>query len=302
MPIHLPPISRREFLARAAVAATGLALAPELSAARRDTEANAWALLADIHIAANPAFKDRGVNMTDHFLGVSKELLGLPKRPAGLFITGDCAYGTGEKADYAHVVELLRPIRQDQVPIHIALGNHDQREHFRAAPLGEPGAKGAPADKQVALLRTARAHWYLLDSLEKTAATPGLLGREQLDWLARSLDANPGKPALILAHHQPGAGGNMTGLKDSEALFEVIRPRTQVKAYIFGHTHAWKVEQDASGIHLVNLPPVAYVFYEGAPAGWVSATVGEAGMALELRCLDRAHKAHGQTLSLAWRK
>ena len=41
-------------------------------------------------------------------------------------------------------------------------------------------------------------------------------------------------------------------------------------AYIYGHTHNWKVESDTSGIHLINLPPVSYVFREGEPSGWVT--------------------------------
>ena len=69
----------------------------------------------------------------------------------------------------------------------------------------------------------------MLDSLEATLSTPGLLGQEQLDWLAAALDANPGKPALVLLHHNPATSGHVGGLKDTEALFEVIRPRKQVK-------------------------------------------------------------------------
>ena len=149
------------------------------------------------------------------------------------------------------------------------------------------------ADRQVALLRTPRANWFVLDSLEETLATPGLLGQAQLDWLAGALDANHDKPALVLLHHNPGLTGNV-GLKDTAALFAVIRPRKQVKAYIFGHTHVWNVWPDESGIHLINLPPVSYVFQAGEPAGWVHAMLEREGMQLELRCVDPAHKSHGQ--------
>ena len=91
------------------------------------------------------------------------------------------------------------------------------------------------------------------------------------------------------------------GLKDTLAFLEIIRPRKQVKAYIYGHTHNWKVEQDPSGIHLINLPPVAYVFREGEPSGWVHTTVGQEGMRLEFRSVDPAHKAQGEIHNLAWR-
>jgi len=238
--------------------------------------------------------------MAEHFAAVSRELLSLPMRPAGVFITGDCAFNSGQKEDYAVLAELLEPIRKDQMPVHLALGNHDHRERFWEALQAEREAQHPVADRQVSLLKTPLANWFILDSLETTLSTPGRLGPEQLSWLEKALDANPDKPALVLIHHNPGISGNM-GLKDTVALFEVIRPRRQVKAYLYGHTHAWKVEQDTSGIHLVNLPPVAYLFHEGDPAGWVHANLKKDSMQLELRCLDPAHKEHGKKLKLEWR-
>jgi len=301
VPIHLPAISRRQFLVRSLTGGAALALGPELLAAGKRTDADSWALLADIHLAANPSEVARGINMTDHFTRVSGELLSLPKRPAGVFIAGDCAYNSGQIADYAQVAKLLEPIRQDQMPVHLALGNHDNRERFWEALQQEKAAKRPLTDRQVALMRTSRVNWFVLDSLEKTLSTPGLLGPEQLDWLARSLDANRHKPAVVLIHHNPSTRASVSGLKDTEALFAIIRPRKQVKAYIFGHTHVWQVDRDPSGIHLVNLPPVAYVFREGEPAGWVHATLERQGMRLEVRCLDTSHKAHGQVVNLEWR-
>lgn len=301
MPIHLAPLTRRQFLARSLAAGAGLALSPGLLAASRRTDANSWALLSDTHLAADRGQMERGINMTDHFVTVSRELLALPNNPAGVFITGDCAFNSGQPGDYAVLADLLRPIREAQMPVHLALGNHDHREHFWDAFPAERAAKHPVNDRQTTLLRAPLVNWFILDSLEQTRLTPGLLGREQLDWLARALDANPQKPALVLIHHNPGINGGNMGLKDTLLLFEVIRPRKQVKAYIYGHTHHWNVEQDSSGIHLINLPPVAYVFQSGEPSGWVHASVEAGGMKLELRCVDPTHKAHAQVHQLAWR-
>lgn len=301
MPIHLPPISRREFFKRSLLAGAGLALAPDLLAATRLTDTNSWALLADTHIAADPAKIVRGINMADHFKRVSKELLALPKRPAGVFVIGDCAFNTGEKDDYATFTELLDPLRAGGCPLHLALGNHDQRDNFWSALEAKKAAKRLVKDKHVALLRTSEVNWFVLDSLETTMQTPGSLGSAQLDWLVRTLDANRKMPALVLLHHNPGNSENVSGLKDTENLLEIIRPRKQVKAWIFGHTHKWNVRADESGIHLVNLPPAAYVFQSANPAGWVHATVRHDGMNLELRGIDPTHKNHGQVVVLTWR-
>ncbi len=300
MPVHLPPISRRQFLARAVVTTAGVVFTPELLAAER-TDPNSWAFLSDTHLAADRNFVAHGINMTNHFVQVSRELTSRPAPPAGVFITGDCAFNSGESADYAVLAELLQPIRANRMPVHLALGNHDHRERFWKAFQEEQTARRPLRDRQTSLLSTKWANWFILDSLEITQATPGLLGREQLDWLAEALDANARKPALVLIHHNPGLEGGNMGLKDTQALLEVIRPRKQVKAYIYGHTHNWTVQQDSSGIHLINLPPVAYVFKGGNPSGWVHAMLQPDGMQLELRSIDPTHKAHGQVTKLAWR-
>jgi 3',5'-cyclic-AMP phosphodiesterase len=301
MPIHLPPITRRQFLARSLAAGAGLAVSPQLFAAEKSLDENAWALLADPHIAADRTVVSRTVNMAGHFETVSRELIACPARPAGIFVVGDCAYNSGESNDYATLAGLLRPLREGQMPVHLALGNHDNRERFREALPDENAAARPLVDKQVALLRTPRVNWFVLDSLEKTLSVPGLLGEGQLSWLEKSLDENRDQPALVLIHHNPGTAERIEGVKDTEALFKIIRPRKQVKAWIFGHTHNWSVTRDDSGVHLINLPPVAYVFKEGNPSGWVLANVERNGMRLELRCVDQGHKAHGQVTQLEWR-
>jgi 3',5'-cyclic-AMP phosphodiesterase len=300
MPIHLAPISRRRFLLRSLAAGAGLAVSPRLWPADKPADPDFWALLSDIHLAADRNMVARGVNMTGHFKSASLDLLSLSARPAGVFINGDCALQSGEMGDYAVLADLLKPLREAQMPIHLALGNHDNRFRFWQAFQDANAARRPLEDKYVSLLSTPRVNWLILDSLDKTASTPGLLGKEQLTWLANTLDANKDKPAIVLIHHNPGLAGNI-GLKDTTALFEVIRPRKQVKAYIFGHTHTWRVEKDSSGIHLINLPAVAYVFSPGEPSGWVGATLADGGMKIELHCIDPTHKANGQTFNLKWR-
>lgn len=302
MPIHLPPISRRKFLIRSIMAGASLACSPRIFAADKSTDENFWVLFSDTHIAADRAKIVRDVNMTDHFVTVSREITALPQRAAGVFVIGDCAWNSGEKEDYATFTNLIEPIRTAQMPVHLALGNHDNRERFWDALEEEKAAKRPLADRQVVLLQTPRVNWFILDSLDKTLVTTGLVGAEQLDWLAKTLDANSNKPAVILVHHNLDSGEKSIGLRDTEELFKVMRPRKQLKACVFGHTHNWNVARDESGIHLVNLPPVAYVFSEGKPSGWVRVNLESDGMRMELRCVDQSRKDHGQIVNLKWRE
>ena len=301
MPIHLPPISRRQFLARSATAGAGLLLAPELFAKGKQVDPDLWALFSDVHIAAERELAVRKVNMSKHLAQAASQLLAVTSIPAALFINGDCAYNSGLAGDYATLAELLEPIRIGQIPIHLSVGNHDSREEFWKAFQEEKTARHPVANRQVSIMKTPRVNWFVLDSLDKTLSTPGLLGEEQLKWLAEALDANSNKPAMVMVHHNPGLEGGNMGLKDTLKFLEIIRPRKQVKAYIYGHTHSWHVEQDSSGIHFINLPAVSYVFKDGDPSGWVLATVGKKGMQLELRCIDPADSRNGQKFDLKWR-
>ena len=274
-------------------------LSPPLYAAARKTDKNCWALFSDTHIAANRAQNDRHTNMAANLTAVTNDLLSLPELPAGVFVTGDCAWNRGEAGDYVTLTRLLEPVLHAAVPVHLLLGNHDQREHFWSVLGNSP--RRPLAGRQTALRKTGRVNWFMLDSLNQTLATPGLLGAAQLNWLTKALDANPRMPAVILVHHNLDTRETTIGLEDTDELLQVIRPRPQVKACVFGHTHHWSVTQDASGIHLVNLPPTAYIFSAGEPSGWVRANVETDGMKLELRCVDQTRKDHGQVVKLAWR-
>jgi 3',5'-cyclic-AMP phosphodiesterase len=299
--LSLPPISRREFLKRSASAAALVASGG--CAHLRPLERQSVALFSDTHIAADPTAVERGVNMTENLRRVVREVLEWPARPAQVLISGDLAFNNGEVGDYRALAETVTPLRHERMPIHLAVGNHDNREHFWTAEPAARAMQGRLASRQVSIIRGAVADWFMLDSLIRTRETPGLLGDAQRAWLAAALDANLRKPAIVVVHHNPpqAGGPEKNALEDAEQLLSILRPRRQVKAWIFGHTHHWRVWQDDSGLHLINLPPTAYVFEPGQPSGWVHARIDPAGMTLQLRCLDRTHPEHGRISELRWR-
>ena len=299
MPITLPGISRRRFLS-AAAAGVATCLARTAWGEDRACDPNRFALLSDTHVAADPKMMARGVNMHDNLRAVIREVLALQPAPAGAFVCGDCVYLKGTSEDYATLLDVLRPLREQGLPVHLALGNHDHRERFRQA-FGEAEREASGLDsKHVLVVPAPLANWFVLDSLDQTDKTPGTLGGEQLKWLAEALDRAADKPALVMVHHQPDNRPVVSGLVDTEPLFEVLSPRRHVKALFFGHTHVWLVTE-RDGIHLVNLPPTAYVFAASQPNGWVDARLTGEGMTLELRCLDPQHPKHGSRTELKWR-
>jgi 3',5'-cyclic AMP phosphodiesterase CpdA len=301
MPLHFASLSRREFLRRSVLAGAGFLTLPALRAAA-NVDPHRWALLSDTHIAGDPATIAREVNMAEHLRVAVAEVRALAVAPAGVFVNGDCSLDHGLAEDYATFAELLKPVTEAGLPVHLGLGNHDERETFWASLQDARPASPPLVSKQVSVVESARANWFLLDSLDVTKQTPGRLGDEQRSWLVTALDAHPGKPALVMVHHNPiaSAPGKQTGLLDTEELLAILLPRRQVKALFYGHTHTWRfAAQD--GLHLVNLPAVAYPFGKTEVTGWVDCKLREGGAALEMRATDPAHPAHGKVTELTWR-
>jgi 3',5'-cyclic-AMP phosphodiesterase len=301
MPFHLPPISRREFLRRSLAASAGLLTIPALRAAESKADPDHWALFADTHVAGDAAMARFDVNMADHLRAAVAGVRALPSAPAGVLVNGDCAFNHGLAEDYATFTDLLKPLSEAGLPLHLTLGNHDDREVFWEAIKDARPANPPLASKQVSIVEAGHANWIMLDSLEVTNKTPGSLGDEQRAWLAKALDARTDKPALVMVHHNPlFSDGKKSGLLDTAELMEILQPRRHVKALIFGHTHTWRfAEQD--GLHLVNLPAVAYPFKKEEVTGWVDCQLRAEGMSLEMHAHDTQHPAHGKVSELNWR-
>ena len=312
------PISRRSFLAGSLAAGGGVLLGHDAPAAERKTDPNRWVLLSDTHVGTHREDAHRDTKPADTFAQTVEQVLVLDPRPAGIIITGDLAFLTGQPGDYKLIRELYQPIREAGIPLHLVLGNHDHRENFWAAfPEAKPAR--AAADRQAAVVETPLANWFLMDSLYKTNVTPGLLGKDQLQWLTKSLEARADKPALLIAHHnlerpagpQDGtsrntllAAGRMlerpAGLQDGAALLQTAVAHQQANAYFYGHTHQWKVQCEKE-IHLVNVPATAWLFDAKEPRGWLDITLQKGGAAIVMNALDKRHARHGERHELKWR-
>ena len=234
MPIYLPPISRRSFLAGSLAAGTGTLLGHDACwPPSRKTDPNRWVLISDTHIGTHREDAHHGTKPAENFAKTVGQVLALDPRPAGIIISGDLAFLKGQPGDYKLIRELYQPIREAGIPLHLVLGNHDQRENFWAA---FPEAKPAPpaADRQAAVVETPLANWFLMDSLYQTNVTPGLLGKEQLQWLAKALEARTDKPALLVAHH------NLDGLIGTarRGLSLAIRRRSRAGEGLFLRPYA----------------------------------------------------------------
>jgi predicted phosphodiesterase len=304
MPLHLARLSRRSFLAQGAVAVAGLATMPYVFGAEREANSNQLALLSDTHIPSMPEVTARGTNMTSNLNQVVREVTALAEKPAAVIVNGDCAHLKGLPADYANFSQCIAPFSQAGLPVHITMGNHDDRTPlFNTLKFQKP-ERPLLESKHVSIVETPHANWFLLDSLTKTDVVTGELGADQRAWLAKALGSRSDKPALVMAHHNPqfeppAEGQAWGGIRDTAEFMDILGSFKHVKAFIFGHSHDWSIKKRGN-LQLVNLPPVAYVFTAGKPNGWVLADVGESRLTLTLRTIDPRHQQHGERVELAW--
>ncbi len=266
---------------------------------RADNAKSRWVLLSDTHIPGEYDKAQNGYTPNPQFAQARDEILALDAKPAGLIITGDNVFLQGLPEDDHTLAKQLEPFVGAGIAVYPLPGNHDNYENL-AANAEKFAFKDTPVkSKQITLVETPNANWFLLDSLEDTKIVGGSLGEEQLRWLAEELDKRPDKPAILAAHHNPETSDG--ALKDMEKFWEVVKPRKQVKAYIYGHTHVYR-ESIRDGVHLINLPAMGWRFDDKQPLGWTEATVKPNALELKLHTLDKNHPKNNDLRIFEWQR
>lgn len=306
MPIVLPPITRRQFINRSIVlGGTAMITSRALAAAdgeRVELDQNRVALLADTHISADPdrvypgtkwpgspvrEGEHESVHIANCLVEVARSVIALNPRPAHLIVNGDCAFGNGQEAEYKQFLRLVEPIRAAGITVHVTIGNHDNRENlWKLLPFLKKEHMGV----QAGVIELPHTNLVLLDSGRK-----GVLGDNQLKWLAKQLDEQADKPALIFGHFNPYPNRGVRpikGMRDGASLLKLLAKRKHARAYFYGHTHEWQHDR-RDHLHLINQPAVSYYFGKGHAHGWVDMKLTETSADLELNCINRKHEQHG---------
>lgn len=297
---HGPKSNRREFLKT-----TGLSLGAVLTGAcaripvpaRKAHGPARWALLADTHVSLDPEEKYRGFLINDHTKKAVEQILAADVE--GAVIVGDCARLEGKLYDYDMLWRILKPLRA-KVPVAFSMGNHDNRVTYRQV-FRLHGGKVAPVEGKHVLVIDhdgAGVRFLVLDSLLKVNETGGRLGEAQRRWLQEFLDRADPRPTFLFVHHPPT--GRKGDLQDADALYDIIRPRRQVKALFYAHSHVYRY-QKSEDLHLINLPAVGYNFSDDEPIGWLDARFTARGGTFTLRTVGGNEKDDGKKTSLEWR-
>ena len=311
MPIFIPTTSRRNFLVQSlGLGATLLTFDLTQGAASEKKNCGPVVLLADTHMPADPKTNSRGSNMAKNLEQTVREILKVTPLPSAVVINGDCAQTKGLQGDYELLGKLLSPLSQAGIPIHLTMGNHDDRAVFRKTLDQKVNTKSEMEEKHVVLLKTPHVNWFLIDTLMEVNVVTGEVGAKQMEWLKKALENNDDKPAIVVGHHTPqinipGSKFNKkkvaTGIKDSKEFFNFLDTHKQIKAYCYGHSHTWKLSERKSGVHLVNQPPIGYVFSKDYPLGWLLALPNKKGISFIFNALDKGNENHAKITQLRWR-
>jgi Icc protein len=216
----------------------------------------AWLLaqMSDLHVTAGEQLVAGIVDTTPYVEAAVEHLNRLDPLPDLVLATGDLAEG-GQEAQYAHLLELLAPLRS---PVVLLPGNHDDRSALRRAFPDQPWTheterlQGVVDDHPVRLV--------LLDSVIPDHPG-GRLGSDQLAWLEEVLRTGPERPTVIAVHHPPFRTGithmDDMGLEDREALAAVVGRYRHVHAVLSGHLHR-PIMTRWAGTVAITVPSVAH--------------------------------------------
>jgi len=150
---------------------------------------------------------------------------------------GDLAHWGGPR-EYARLRDTLADAPW---PIHLMIGNHDNRANFRTTFPDTPATDDGHVQQ---VLSFGDWRLILLDSHDETFAEPahsGILCEARLDWLTRELARAADKKVVICIHHPPMRtffdGMDDIGLRNKDQLLDIIDRHAQVKQIVAGHIH-----------------------------------------------------------------
>lgn len=297
--MYFQPIPRRRFLKTTVLAGAATVLhGTRMPARAAHSDEVHLALLSDTHVGPGERAKDpRGFDPCAQLRGVVPGIIA--GAPRGVILNGDAASREGLTEDYRELKALLDPLSR-VAPVYIGLGNHDHRDNFKEVFTSPAGRDAGVRNHQVLIVEEPSVRFLVLDSLLYVSKAAGLLREHQRFWLAEYLRTHDDRPVVLFVHHTLGDGDG--DLLDAGRLFEILRPRRQVKAVFYGHSHSWDIG-GRQGVKLINLPSLGYNFGKGGkdqPVGWVDARSRRDGVDPTLHAIAGNRAQDGRTTRISW--
>lgn len=149
-------------------------------------------------------------------------------------VTGDLTH-YGQQEAYRELRECLGRLA---LPVHLLIGNHDDRGHFVEA---FPEVPRDAAGFVQGTMETEAGVFVFLDTHEP-GVSYGVFCAQRAAWLADALARSAPKPVFLFMHHPPFPVGIVSmdtiSLRDTQAFAAALEPhRARVRHLFFGHLH-----------------------------------------------------------------
>ena len=196
------------------------------------------AQLSDTHIRipGTPLFN--GVDSAIQLQKAIEWLLSDQLRLDAVVISGDLTQD-GLVEEYQHLRQLLSPLAK-QMPIYLALGNHDHFENFMQVFSDYPGIAQAKAQDALQYrMKIGDYQFLILDSLEQ-GNDQGHLNPQRLYWLNQQLLSSKDKTVIVIHHPMIDIGNPLMDemhLFEIEAFGQIIENYLHIELILCGHIH-----------------------------------------------------------------
>ncbi len=147
-------------------------------------------------------------------------------------LAGDLA-DLGQAAAYRRLQAIIAKLT---VPVHITLGNHDDRPTFLAVFGSEFAGETGHVDKVIDL-KGYRV--ILLDSSEP-GRVDGVLEQGQIEWLRARLAEAVDKPVIVILHHNANAlhiNSDTIRILEDGPFLDALETHDDIRQVIAGHVH-----------------------------------------------------------------
>jgi 3',5'-cyclic-AMP phosphodiesterase len=209
--------------------------------------------LSDMHFLEDPSRPQHGTLTSEIFERAIPLVNAL--RPDLIVVGGDLTSDEKE-ASYRRAHAALARLL---APVHVVMGNHDDRRAFRAVFHPDQPATGDPVTRA---FDQGPCRFVLLDSLIP-GAVEGRMEADQLAWLDRELTAHPERPTFVFLHHPPLPIGvrwlDDLGFLNGGDLVRVLQGHPQVRAVLFGHVHQPRIWRRGTTV-FASVPALAFQF------------------------------------------
>lgn len=216
-------------------------------------------------------------------------LLRLDRRPDLLLVTGDIV-DEGRPEEYDVARELLDAAG---LPYLVIPGNHDHREHFRAA---FSDRCSLPADGPLHFC----VDRYPVRIVGLDSCVPGAhhghIDSAGLAWLSGLLASEPAKPTIIMLHHPPFVCGipymDAYRYLEPEPLAAVLQGQGNIELVLCGHVHRPMLRRWAGTVVCACPSTVTEIDLRLQPAAAPASHAGPRGVMLHLWDPDAGLVSH----------